>query len=68
MRYVNGLQVPKNVFTSRAVTVTELHFSICEAFANESEGKWTASELMDFSRLWKFEGNETIDDAKEMLS
>jgi hypothetical protein len=34
----------------------------------EESDKWSPLELLELSRLWKFEGNETFDDAKEMLS
>jgi hypothetical protein len=41
-----------------------LHALICRKFAEESENKWTTEELMNLTRLWKFEGDETLDDAK----
>ena len=31
-------------------------------------GKYDVNELVGYSRLWKFEGNETFEDAKELLS
>lgn len=30
----------------------------------EPDSKYTVEELLELSRLWKFEGNETIEDAK----
>jgi hypothetical protein len=36
-------------------------------FADESDMKWTAEELIELSRLWKFEGNDTLEDAQQML-
>jgi hypothetical protein len=40
---------------------------LCKKFAEESEVSLTTEEIFNLSRLWKFEGNETIDDAKQML-
>lgn len=34
----------------------------------ETDSKYTVEELLELSRLWKFEGNETIEDAKSMLA
>jgi len=48
--------------------VRELHAMLCKRFAEESSGKWTTEELVGLSRLWKFEGNETLENAKQMLS
>ena len=45
-----------------------MHGLICQKFAASSDGRWSAEELSEFSRIWKFEGNETLDDAKQMLT
>jgi hypothetical protein len=41
---------------------------ICRKYADESNVKWTCEELMDATRLWKLEGDETWDDVKKLLS
>jgi hypothetical protein len=56
------------VFVSRTATVRELHAQLCRAYAAESGGRWTTEELMGLSRLWKFEGDDSIDDARHMLT
>ncbi len=40
---------------------------LCRMFADDSDMKWTAEELIELSRLWKFEGNDTLEDAQQML-
>lgn len=67
VRYITGVHEPSIIFSSRTATVLDLHARICQKLAAESEGRWVAEELVKFSRLWKFEGTETIDDAKQML-
>ena len=42
----------------------EFHLMICRKFADQSDNKYTAEEFLALSRLWKFEGSETIEDAK----
>lgn len=68
VRYINASTNPQYIFVSRTATVLELHTMLCQKFADDSDNKWTAEELLNLSRLWKLEGNEMIDDAKQMLS
>jgi hypothetical protein len=70
VKYVNGVESPLLIFVSSSMTVKELHHQICQTILDVSKEKYTLSseELVGFSRLWKFEGNETLDDAKDMLS
>ena len=67
VRYITGIHEPSLVFTSRTATVLDLHTRICSKLAEASEGRWVAELLVGFSRLWKFEGTENFDDAKQML-
>lgn len=67
VRYITGVNEPSFIFQSRTSTILELQTRICQKLAAESEGRWAAEELVGFSRLWKLEGNETFDDAKQML-
>jgi len=68
VKYVNVNDQPRYVFVSRTATVRELHAQLCRAYAAESNGRWTTEELMGLSRLWKFEGDDSIDDARHMLT
>jgi len=67
VRYITGVLEPSIIFSSRTSTILDLHTRICQKLAAESEGRWVAEELVGFSRLWKFEGTENFDDAKQML-
>ena len=67
VKYITGVNEPATIFSSRTATVLDLHARICQKLAAESEGRWVAEELVNFSRLWKFEGTETFEDAKQML-
>lgn len=70
VKYVNGVDNPKQMFVSSSITVKELHYQLCQTLLEISNDycKLTVQELVGFSRLWKFEGSETLDDAKDMLS
>lgn len=57
-----------HIFISRQATVLEMHALMCKRYALETDSKYTVEELLELSRLWKFEGNETIEDAKSMLA
>jgi hypothetical protein len=41
----------------------ELHTKLCRKFASESNGKYSAEMFAGYSRLWKFEGDDTFEDA-----
>jgi len=58
-----GLTNPGLVFISRQAYVIELHTKLCRKLASESNGRLSAEMLVGYSRLWKFEGDETFDDA-----
>jgi hypothetical protein len=64
VRYISASVVPEFIFVSRTSTVKELHAIICRKYADDSNLKWTCEELMDATRLWKLEGDETWDDVK----
>lgn len=69
VRYINGISSnPEFIFVSRTNTVKELHALICRKYADDSNCKWTCEELMDASRLWKLEGDETFEDVKKSLA
>lgn len=44
----------------------ELHTKLCRKFASESDGKYSAEMFQNFSRLWKFEGDDTFEDAQQL--
>lgn len=69
VRYIGAASsTPEFIFISRTSTVKELHAMICRKHADDSHCKWTCEELMDASRLWKLEGDETWDDVKRSLA
>jgi hypothetical protein len=41
---------------------------LCNKFAEEQNCGLTAEQLVELSRLWKFEGNETIENAESMVA
>ena len=59
----HGLLNPGLVYISRQATVMELHTKLCRKFASESNGKYSAEMFAGYSRLWKFEGDDTFEDA-----
>ena len=61
------IEKPEDVYVSRDDYVHELHYAICQTLSSQPKGLDT-SELMRLSRLWKFEGNDTLDDAREMVA
>jgi hypothetical protein len=63
-----GLLNPSLVFISRQATVMELHTKLCKKFASESNGKYSAEMFVGYSRLWKFEGDDTFEDAETLFA
>lgn len=64
VKYIRGQVEPGLVFISRTATVQDLHFKLCRKIALDSDYKLSAEEIVSYSRLWKFEGDENFDDAK----
>ena len=54
VKYHEGVRLPHRFYTTRAMTVKELHLKICEAIERDSV-KFTAIELFSYSRMWVFE-------------
>lgn len=68
VKYIQGTSQPLHIFISRQATVLELHAEMCKKYAQETDSKYTVEELLELSRLWKFEGNDTFEDAKTQLA
>ena len=63
----SGLPDPSLVFISSQSFVIDLHTKICRKLAKDSQGKHSAEMLVNYSRLWKFEGEDTFDDLQILL-
>jgi len=67
IRYHEMRKMPHRFYVSRASTVREMHVKICEQIESSSN-RFTAFELFNYSRLWVFEQNDTIEDLEHNLS
>lgn len=58
---------PGTVFISRTAFVTDFHTKICRQIAAQPTCKLSAEQILGYSRLWKFEGDDTLEDADQLV-
>ena len=66
VKYHEGLKIAHRFYTTRAITVKELHLKICEAIERDSV-KFSALELFTYSRLWVFEQGDSIEELESQI-
>ena len=59
--------IEMSIFCSRSDTIGELKYRICNSHEFDQSTNKVVTELMDLCRLWKLEGDETVQDVFDSL-